>query len=242
MSFSAKLLKLTKQLYPTGRAFWMPKNGIFEKIHDALTLSESLAIEKLKTIYDSILADNENFTESDATNWERALGLFNQNELTLAIRKQSILRRYKHPGGILYRQSALYLQGQLQDAGFNVYVHENRPTLYQFVSAIYGQVQYGQVNYGDTSIVGYTIVANSLDEIEDSTFNLGNSDNQKELFFIGGSTFPNSANVDFLRKKEFRELILKIKPAHTVAILLINYVSLEFGIGYAEIGIDFSIE
>lgn len=43
-------------------------------------------------------------------------------------------------------------------------------------------------------------------------------------FFVHGSTYPALASVPLIRKKEFRELILKLKPAQMVGFLYINYV------------------
>jgi len=43
-------------------------------------------------------------------------------------------------------------------------------------------------------------------------------------FFVGGSGYPNRASVPLSRKDEFRHLILKLKPAHSVAFLYIDYV------------------
>ena len=242
MSYSDKLLKLTKQLYPNGRAWWMRKSGIFEKIHEALTYSESLVIEKIRSISDSILADNENFTTEDASNWERALALFNNSSLSLYLRKQSILRKYKHPGDILYRQSSLYLQGQLQAAGFMVWVHENRfgdpPSIYQLSSALYDTFLYGSLNYGAFSNVSFDIIFNS---IYDETGQIGDYNHQRAAFFIGGETFLDRVSLNKVREKEFRELVLKLKPAHTAAILFIDFIIGSGGIGFASIENTFKI-
>ena len=45
---------------------------------------------------------------------------------SLAVRKAAIARKLGQPGRVKARQSYLYLQKQLQDAGFDVYVYENR--------------------------------------------------------------------------------------------------------------------
>lgn len=42
-------------------------------------------------------------------------------------------------------------------------------------------------------------------------------------FFIGGSSFPSIVDVDITRKDEFRQLILKLKPNHTLGFEYINY-------------------
>jgi hypothetical protein len=65
-------------------------------------------------------------------------------------------------------------------------------------------------------------VANYIPESLDAMFNVGPS--HRSTFFIGGQTFGTFADVDELRKDEFRQLILKLKEVNTVAYLLINYI------------------
>lgn len=101
---------------------------------------------------------------------------------------------------------------------------------------------------GTTVETNYTICANHIEEDVDSEFFGETSpDNQlgiaelgdtylsnyspgdpdeylKSTFFIGGSTLGEFANISEERKKEFRQTILKLKPAQTVAFLYINYI------------------
>ena len=227
--YADEFLKLTKQLYPSGRAWWMKKNSIFELFHFGLAFSESRINSEIKGLLDSILPDNDNFDEQDATNWESALGLFIQPELSLSDRKTAILRKMQYPGSVPARQHYLFVQGELQSAGFNVYVHENRfgdpPSVISFSQAIYGEINYGQLNYGASGIPDGTKIANYIEESRDEDFNFGNDVNLRATFFIGGEIFPNRADVDILRKNEFRELILRLKPAQTAGILLIDFIS-----------------
>jgi hypothetical protein len=120
------ILKLTKQLYPTGRAFNLKPGSIFEKLHTGLGQSELRAWQDANAILNSILPDNDNFTTDDATQWEIRLGLITNTSISLADRKAAILRKMNHPGSIKARQNYLYVQDQLQTAGFNVNVFENR--------------------------------------------------------------------------------------------------------------------
>jgi uncharacterized protein YmfQ (DUF2313 family) len=126
MSVSEKLLALTRQLYPKGRAFKMPADGFIERLHRALSVSEQQVYEDALSILNNILPDNDGFTADDATAWERRLGLITNESVSLADRKLAIIRKINHPGIIKSRQSALYLEGQLRAAGFDVYVFENR--------------------------------------------------------------------------------------------------------------------
>lgn len=124
MAIIDKIKKFGKSLYPTGRAFKMPLDGFFEKLNNSLSESEKRAYENALSTIDSAIPDNSNFTAEDATQWERRLGLI-QGQGTLVQRKAAIKRKMNHPGLSKTRQSALFLQKQLQDADFDVNVIEN---------------------------------------------------------------------------------------------------------------------
>jgi uncharacterized protein YmfQ (DUF2313 family) len=218
--YSGVIRRLTKTLYPEGRAWWQNKEGIFNKFHEALSYSEARAYENARNILQSILPDNSTFNEIDATNWERALGIIINTSLDLETRKTAILRKMKFPGSIKARQSAEYLQDQLQLAGFDVYVFNANGVQ---TTAFYGTFNYGELKYGQDGFGGTTI-ANYIDESKDAAFDFGIDINLRATFFIGASVLGNFANVPANRKDEFRELILKIKPAQTAGSLLVNYI------------------
>lgn len=236
MSVIAKILKLTDQLYPSGRAFKLAKDGDFKKLHEALGLSEERAYDDALAILDSILPDNDDFSLDDAAYWERRLGLITNLSVSLDDRKSAILRKMNHPGTIPARQHYLYLEGQLQASGFNVFVFENKfpdgfggieTRDYNTVSGGGGSaVQMGDFQLGDTQMgsgIGEgAICVNYIDEAQDLLFDVG--DNLRSTFFIGADPVGDFADVDQNRKDEFRQLILKIKPAQTVAYLFINYI------------------
>lgn len=237
MSVIKRILKLTDQLYPSGRAFKLAKDSDFSKLHEALGLSEERAYNDALAILDSILPDNDNFSLDDASDWERRLGLITNLSVSLDDRKSAILRKMNHPGTIPARQHFLYLEGQLQSAGFDVFVFENkfpdggggietRDPITVSGGASLTPVQMGDFQMGDTQM-GSGIglegrCVNYIDEQLDVAFNVGA--NLRSTFFIGGDPVGDFADVDLERKDEFRQLILKIKPAQTVAYLFINYV------------------
>jgi len=230
-----KIEQLGRMLYPTGRAFKMAKDSLFDKLNSGLSLSEERAVSDAKLILDSALPDNTNFDASDATQWERRLGLITNVSLTVDERKIAIQRKMNHPGNIKPRQNYRYLERELRAAGFDVYVYENR-----FDDSMGGlmtrgpldvsggiggiDVQYGNIQYGNGNYGSYfgKIVVNSIFNEEDLLFNVGS--NLRSTFFIGGTPIGTFANVDATREIEFRELILKIKPVQTVAYLLVSYV------------------
>lgn len=229
----------------------VPVNGYKEGLHNALALSEAQAITDSKAVLNSILPDNDLFTEDDATDWERRLGLISNPDVDLADRKLAIKRKMNHPGTIKARQHKLYIQGQLQAAGFNVFVHENIPEIppiYFISDSTYGQlgdgqlgdfelgnfftvhadmvhfIQLGDVQLGDAQLGGYywkEKVVNFITWQQDLFFSTGT--NYRSIFFIGGEIPGTFADVNPEREAEFRQLILKLKPAQTVAYLLIKY-------------------
>lgn len=235
--FVDQLKLLSKQLLPTGRAFWAKVGGDYDKLITALNLSDAQAYTDAVSTLNSAIPDNDQFSEDDATAWEIRLGLITNPAVSLEDRKAAIIRKMNHPGTQKARQNYLYLQAQLQAAGFDVYVYENifpdgmggyttktpdqfsllpyprSPIRYGF-GRRYGLYNYG-FNYGNK-------VANSMNQSDDDFFSIGQ--NLKCTFFIGGSSAGNWASVDTNRQKEFRQLILKIKPVQTVAFLLVNYI------------------
>jgi hypothetical protein len=230
-----KLMNLKRQLYPTGRAFKMPKDGFLEKLHIALNESEELALNDAKAILDSILPDNINFSEEDASDWERRLGLIHSPDVDLDLRKLSIKRKLNYPGANPAKNHYLWVQQQLQDASFPVYVYENRfddyPSGYITKSpqelgapdSILTYIEHGEKEHGEFEhgYVYNNIVANHIDENRDIGFDIG--DNFRSTFFISGNPIGTYVNIPMNQKDQFRQLILKLKPVQTVAILFINY-------------------
>ena len=233
INFIDDIIKLSKQLYPTGRAFKMPVDGYLDKLTYALSLSENKAYNDAVAIKSSILPDNADFTVDDATDWERRLGLI-QSTASLSDRKLAIKRKMNHPGDISARQHYLYVEGQLQAAGFDVYVYENRfpdggggfdtqsPVDVfggsGFLNSQHGQFNHGMRNHGGT---WGDIVVNNIDLSRDISFSVGN--NLRSTFFICGNPIGTVAYVPATRRNEFRQLILKLKPAQSVAYLFIVY-------------------
>ena len=222
MALIDEILKLTKQLYPTGRAFNYKKDSNLYNLHDGLGQSEEDAFNDANSVMFSILPDNSNFTSDDAERWEQMLGIITNSGISLSDRKQAIIRKLNHPGEIPARQSWDYLQEQLQTAGFDVYVHENIPEI-----AITGdEINLDEINSGEYSLADAPYldrVVNHIDENKDLDFILA-FDGFRSVFTVGGLVSGTNADVDGGRKEEFRQLILKIKPVNTVCYLRINYI------------------
>jgi len=232
MLWITQIQNLFRQLMPTGRAFKGPVNGYMDKLNTALSISENVAWRDMLSTFDSMLADNANFSEDDATDWERRLGLINGTGLPLSQRKLLILQQYNFPGDILARGYWLYVQQQLRAAGFDAYVYENRffemgswvtKTPIEILGGGGTQNQLADNQLGDAQLGGSynMLVANNIDQVDDANFSVGS--NLRSTFFIGGATLGAYAYVPINQERQFRQLILKLKPAQTVAYLFVIY-------------------
>lgn len=238
MEIVDQIKKLSRSLYPTGRAFKMPKDGFFDKLNSGLAKGKARVYSDAFSILDSALPDNANFTAEDATAWERRLGLVSNSAISLEDRKLYIKRKMNHPGTIKARQNFRYLQDQLWQAGFtNLYVYENRfsdgmggyvtktPTEFSLIPYPFSSPQYSDLlEYGDAEYGGSfgNKVVNSMDQAIDDLFDIG--DDFRSTFFVGGTPEGSWADVDAAREESLRQLILKIKPVQTVGFLLVNYI------------------
>ena len=238
MALTDTIVELSKRLFPKGFAFKMPKNGYSERLLSALSIEEAAAYTAMLSTLNSILPNNDNFTADDATRMEAWLGIKTNTALSLADRKAAITRKLNHPGNSPARNSALFIQSQLQLAGFDVYVYENRfyegsppewitKTPSEILSDTVGAAYYDGFSYGDAyyggdwSDEGISIVVSHLEEDLDASW--VTATNWRRTFFIAGSSITTFADVDEYRKIEFRELICKLKPVQTVGILFVNY-------------------
>jgi hypothetical protein len=252
MESEEKILQLTKQLYPRSRAFKLFAGSYFERLHIALAKSETRAINDSLAILYAILPDNDNFTAADGTDWERRLGLISNPDVELSLRKLAILRKMNHPGTIKARQHYLYIQGQLQAAGFDVYVYENLDGALpesiisnQGLFGDHGEYEHGQFEHGDVySVFNNLFIPPEHGEMDHGSFEhnefvyankvvnnifvegdsfFNDGATSRAVFFIGGNPLGTFASVPLARRNEFRQLILKLKPVQNVGYLLINY-------------------
>ena len=217
-------VKLSEQLYPKARVWRLFQGSVYRSLHAALSLSEQEYYNNILSLQDSALPDNDNFTVEDAERWESALALGDNSDLTLVVRKEIILRKINFPGNIKPRQSALFLQRELQAAGFDVYIYENKlaGVPVTIMGAICGLITVGQTNVGQQPAETYDIIANEIEFEPD--FVIAGNPALKFTFFIGGLSFLSRADVDSARKKQLIELILKIKPAQSIGLSLINWI------------------
>lgn len=228
-----KLFKLINDLYPTGKAFVIPALSNRYKFYTAVANFFNDVYLDITALTSQILSDNENFDAQDAARWESILGLQRNSVLSLEQRRQAILRKYTSPRNVTGRSAAVFLEQQLQLAGFNVFVHENRfddgsggiesRSFEQVVgvqnSAVYADSStYGSRTYGQTN---RQLIVNSLESSIDNQHPLFGNNNR--TFFIGAQTVGQFVSLPATREQEFRELVLTIKPVNSIAYSLINY-------------------
>jgi len=220
-------LNLASQLYPTGRAFYINENSNKEKLHNAINDSFVRLLEQARLVIDKNIPDNENFVEEDALLWEQRLGLFPNPPVSIEVRRNLIARKLAYPSGVQPRLSREFIESQLRASGFDVRVYPNRfengetKTPNEVLGMGLTEVQHGGdsqhgIQHGAT---GFQVIANSL---ERETFSVG--ENLEHTFFISGGTIESRASVPANREREFRELVLKLKPARSVVFPLINFV------------------
>lgn len=235
LSLQERIIELSRILLPTGRAFRMSNGSNMRRLFKALAISEAQAVENAEAISASLIPDNPNFTVDDATDWERRLGIISSGSTPFADRKSAILRKMAAPGVNPAKGHYLWIQQQLQDAGFNVWVYENlfpvypngfisvSPAIYygasNFKKTQYGTAQYGENQYGSN---WNNKIVNSIYQEQDNYFSLGGSFDSS--FFIGGAILGSYATVLASRELEFRQLILNLKQVQNVGFLFVNYI------------------
>jgi len=216
----------------------MPIGSDLENYQIGVNEIEETFVTDLQRLYDAIFPTSANFTATDALNWERTLGL-PTNELTdLEDRKLAIIRKLNHPGTIKPRANYRYIQKQLRDAGFDVYVFENRfddgaggfetKTVQEVaISNLTYQIQHGPKSHG-SSQHGQTQtykIANHIDANVDLSFDVG--DDLFHTFFISSATLGVNAVIPQAREAEFRKLVLTLKPVQTVAYAFVGFTTPE---------------
>lgn len=122
-----------------------------------------------------------------------------------------------------------------------------------------GTAEMGVAEMGGS--IDYSFVANHIDEALDANFfaslqdfpptEMGVSEmglgemggtftylqGMRSTFFIHGATINDMAQILTYRKDEFRQLILRLKPVQTIAVLLVNYTIFTYS---ADFNNDFS--
>lgn len=205
--------KIWQMLYPNGRAFIRSDSSNRAIIHDSIGVVNKDVVSQFESLKIGMIPDNNKITLEEVELLEYKYGIYFVEGLTLEQRKTRLLYRMAYPNGIIYRQSAYYMEWVLRNHGFDVRVSEN---LDRFPPAdIIGLSELRHSNntlHGASTHGGvkYNLIANNMQE--------------GEFFSLGGNiwaTFFIKLNSELgARKTEFRELVLKLKPAHLVALII----------------------
>lgn len=229
-----ELMALANQLYPTGRVWNLSEQSLFNKLHQAINKSILRVAAQAYSLIDGTFPDNTNFTEDDAIIWEYRLGLVAAS-LTLDQRKANIYRKIAFPQNVKARQSLAYIESQLNLAGFDVKLYENifyddegniiRKLPSEILDMQSSTIQHGGITqHGSGTQHGGGNTEVIANEANTENYNIGGVNKLYATFFIAGTTIEQIATVERTREREFRELILKLKPAHLVGYLFVNYI------------------
>lgn len=118
MAFNRKYFNLFKSLLPKSKAFNIIIQKNITKFFEGLTALP----DDFRTFIDNIWLDIFPLTTRSPELWEDQFGI-RMPDSNDTVRRNDIATQWTLKGG----QSAHYLQSVLQDAGFNVQVHENNP-------------------------------------------------------------------------------------------------------------------
>lgn len=206
---------LEKDLYPTGRALKCAVGSNKEKIHESIHLLFEGLEDSIKTFINSLFPDNDTITNQELSFLEFIYGVYYKDNVSDNIRKERILDKIKYTKPHVYRQSLIYIQEVLNQRGFDVTIVDN---LNEIPSEAINNnnIQHSlNVLHGETTQhgkIGINVIANNLDINE--TILISELD-QNKPFYIYIET-PIASD----RLVEFRELVLRIKPAHLVAVII----------------------
>ncbi|MBP1638981.1 MAG: hypothetical protein H6Q17_564 [Bacteroidetes bacterium] len=216
------ILKLQKQLLPTGRAFSVSTDSVFEQLLLGLGGQKTQTINNTIGILDSVIADNSAFDENDAAAWEEALGIYASSTSTLEERIAAIYAKQQFPSNVKGRQHKSYLEYRLTQAGFECGIYEwsdikDKLSAIQHSASTHHSTA---VHHGAISIPAYSgIIANYLTQSQETQIPTS-LQNLKNIFWIcGTSGFDSFIDIPSAQMKKFRHIVLEVKPLHTVAYL-----------------------
>jgi hypothetical protein len=232
-------LRIFQHLLPTGEAWRITIDKALRRLFAGL----APAGDDAKEFIDLVYLDRFPGTTRAIAEWERELGLNPAVTATEAARRQALAAEKAATGG----QSPAYIQGVLQTAGFDVYVHEwweppggtpwvERDPRDYTDDPLGGTVQCGEdfAECGDDDAQCDDFLVN--DPHYFANLNLTNQApppipddpaKWRGFLYIGGELFGTSAEILPSRKAEFQRLIQKLKPAQNWIVTLVQYEAFE---------------
>jgi hypothetical protein len=225
--------RIIQHLLPTGEAWRTTVDKTLRKLFVGLSSVGGDAREFVDLVYLDLFPA----TTRELAEWERFYGLTPAASVTEEQRRLALAAEWRATGG----QSPAYIQGVIQAAGFDVWIHEcwepggppwvARDPRDYVGDALAGSMQCGEpfAECGDPDAQCNNFLIFAGDANYWDNLNLSPiappplpADSAKWPFFIyfGGQTFPLSATVPADRMPELRRLIQKLKPAQNWVVLL----------------------
>ncbi len=235
-----------KHLLPDARAWRLTIEKTLRAFFEGLAAGAPTdAREYIDDVYDDLLPP----TTRELTEWEQQFGLIEAS--TDAARRLNIAAAWAETGG----QSPSYIQGQLQAAGFNVFIydwwssaspyvprdprlHTNQPLIGSVrCSAFPSQTRcnsgldaFGNPISGQGRCNAF--LSNEIFYIVNDTLRNDapprvpdDSDFWPFFLYFASVTFPTPAQVPNDRRAEFERLVLKLTPTQNWKVLLVDYTT-----------------
>lgn len=212
-----------KILYPNGAAFKTLEGGFRSKVHESVDYALNEFFEIKDSFFNGLYPDNDLITVEEVDFLSYIYGLEYPDGTTFLEKKDLLLNRMNRSGAANYKQSAIYIEKVLNDFGFDVMVTENvnqeipaelktnNVTQHSFSTPHGFGIQHGLSNFN--------LISNS--QYPKEIYNQGSGNNWAVFFITGKAGLNEAVPVSNSKIIQFRELVLRLKPAHTVA--LINY-------------------
>lgn len=234
-------LRIYTHLLPTGAAWRLGFQKQLTKFFNGLTGFPSDA----RAFADGVYQDLFPATTRELALWEAEFGLV--ADPSDSVRRLNLAAAWKATGG----QSPSYIQGVLQTAGFNVFVHEwwssgppfvaRDPRTYTKLPLI-GTFQCSPHSFGANqpqctprSVPGGptcdAFLANDVGYLVNIDLTRrapprvpAATDFWPFFIYISAASFPTLATVPAARRAELERLVLKLRPAQQWVVMLVNYV------------------
>ncbi len=238
-------LRVFAHLLPRSPTWSLTQNKTLRKFFSGLAGVFDDPINGPRAAADLVLLDCFPATaRPDAlTEWEREFGII--PDPSDSVRRLALAAAWRATGG----QSPSYIQGVLQVAGFDLYVHEWWSSGPPFVARdprTYTQTPLiGTEQCTPLALAGYKPACSMRtlgqpqcnDFLSNEPGYLVNKDFTQRpppavpndsatwpyFFYIGGATFPARASVPASRRAELERLVLKLRPTHQWIVMLVDY-------------------
>ena len=228
-------LRIFKYLLPRGSEAWtLTIDRYLRQWFEGMTTF----LEDIKEYFDFVWLDIFPSSTTVLDMWENQFGLLDYG-MSDADRRARLDAAWKSLGG----QSPSYIQGILQDAGFDVYaaVGVKACATSRDPTALLVSPSYPLVNLIPEVVTEYTVLSGEADSLsgvvgaqsgvfEQISFSQKvytvptDTDKWPYFLYIADSTFPTLASVPAARRDEFETLLLKICPCHLWIGVMVNYV------------------